>query len=416
MERLKAVDREIHDLIRQEIEREEYSLILIASENYVDQEVLEAQGSILTNKYAEGYPERRFYSGCRYIDEIERIAIERACTLFGAEHANVQPHSGSSANMAVLYAVLERGDKILGMGLAHGGHLTHGAPANFSGKFFQTSFYNVSRETEYIDYDEVRRIALRERPKLIIAGASAYSRIIDFAQFRRIADEVGAYLLVDMAHIAGAVATGLHPNPTETAHFVTGTTHKTLRGPRGGLILCRKELERAIDAMVFPGIQGGPLMHVIAAKAVALKNAMAPEFKQYQEQIIRNARYLAEAMEKRGYRIVSGGTDTHLFLLDLSDKGLTGAQAQTALEKSGVMLNRNLIPFDTRGPNVTSGIRIGTPAVTTRGMKEPEMEQIADMIDSVLRDPRDERLSERVRSSVRELCEEFPFYARIFSL
>ncbi len=416
MEALKGSDREIYDLVRQEIEREEYSLILIASENYVPQEILEAQGTLLTNKYAEGYPDRRFYGGCRFVDAIERVAVERARELFGAEHVNVQPHSGSSANMAVLFAVLRPGDKILGMDLAHGGHLTHGAPASFSGRFFQAVTYHVSRRTEEIDYDEVRAVALKERPKLIIAGASAYSRIIDFRRFREIADEIGAFLLVDMAHIAGAVATGIHPTPVGIAHFVTTTTHKTLRGPRGGLILCDKPFAKAIDSMVFPGIQGGPLVHVIAAKAVALRAAMSPEFKVYQQQILDNSRYLAGAMEKRGYRIVSGGTDTHLFLVDLTEKGITGKEAELGLERSGIILNKNLIPFDTRGPSVTSGIRIGTPLVTTRGMREPEMESIAEMLDAVLRDAGNESVHNLVRERARDLCKKFPFYSRVYAL
>jgi len=413
---LKGSDREIYDIVRQEIEREEYSLILIASENYVPEDILEAQGTVLTNKYAEGYPDRRFYGGCRFVDSIERIAVERARQLFGAEHVNVQPHSGSTANMAVLFAVLEPGDKVLGMDLTHGGHLTHGAPASFSGRFFQALTYHVSRETEEIDYDEVRAIALKERPKLIIAGASAYSRIIDFGRFREIADEAGAFLMVDIAHIAGPVAAGLHPTPVGKAHFVTTTTHKTLRGPRGGLILCDKSFAKAIDSTVFPGIQGGPLVHVIAAKAVALKAAMSPEFKAYQQQILDNSRSLAASMERRGYRIVSGGTDNHLFLVDLSDKGITGKQAELSLERSGIILNKNLIPFDARGVSVTSGIRIGTPSVTTRGMKEAEMESIAGMIDSVLRNPGDEELQGRVRDEVTDLCRKFPVYARIYSL
>jgi glycine hydroxymethyltransferase len=416
METLKSKDREIYDNVKREIEREEYSLILIASENYVNQEILEAQGTVLTNKYAEGYPDRRFYGGCQFADAVEAIAVARALELFGAEHANVQPHSGSSANMAVLFAVLQPGDKILGMDLAHGGHLTHGARASFSGRFFRPFAYHVSEKTEEIDYDEVREVALREKPKLIIAGASAYSRIIDFKRFRRIADETGAFLMVDIAHIAGAVATGLHPTPVGIAHFVTTTTHKTLRGPRGGLILCDEEFAKAVDSMIFPGIQGGPLVHVIAAKAVALREAMTPEFKAYQEQIVRNARYLASAMEKRGYRIVSGGTDNHLFLVDLSEKNITGKEAEQSLERSGVMLNKNLIPFDKRGPNVTSGIRIGTPAVTTRGMKEPEMEFIAEMIDTILQRPHDERLQSEAREKVRDLCMRFPFYSRIYPL
>jgi glycine hydroxymethyltransferase len=416
MEALKGSDREIYDFVRQEIEREEYSLILIASENYVRQDILEAQGTLLTNKYAEGYPDRRFYGGCRFVDAIERVAVERARELFGAEHVNVQPHSGSSANMAVLFAVLQPGDKILGMDLAHGGHLTHGASASFSGRFFKAVTYHVSRQTEEIDYDEVRAVALKERPKLIIAGASAYSRIIDFKRFREIADEIGAFLLVDMAHIAGAVATGIHPTPVGIAHFVTTTTHKTLRGPRGGLILCGKPFAKAIDSMIFPGIQGGPLVHVIAAKAVALKAAMSPEFKAYQQQILNNSRHLAAAMEKRGYRIVSGGTDTHLFLVDLSEKGITGKEAELGLERSGIILNKNLIPFDTRGPSVTSGIRIGTPLVTTRGMREPEMESIAELLDAVLRDAGNESVHNVVRERARDLCKKFPFYSRVYAL
>jgi len=416
MESLKTTDKEVYDLVRKELEREEYSIILIASENYVGGAILEVQGSILTNKYAEGYPEKRYYGGCRFLDGIERIAIERACELFGAEHANVQSHSGSAANMAVLYATLNAGDKVLGMSLAHGGHLTHGAPANYSGRFYKPVFYTVSKENERIDYDEVRQIALQEKPRVIIAGASAYSRILDFERFRKIADEVGAYLFVDMAHIAGAVATGLHPSPIPHAHVVSTTTHKTLRGPRGGLILCKKELARAIDQAVFPGTQGGPLMHVIAAKAVALKSAMAPEFRVYQEQIIRNARHLSGNLAKKGYRIVSGGTDNHLFLIDLSDKGITGMEAEMALERSGIMVNKNLIPFDSRGPNTASGIRIGTPAVTTRGMKEGEMEAIADMIDTVLKDPTSDKVHRAMLERVQGLCKGFPFYSPIFSL
>lgn len=416
MEQLKNKDHEIYEYVKKEIEREEYSLILIASENYVHQEILEAQGTVLTNKYAEGYPDRRFYGGCQFVDAIEQIATARARELFGADHANVQPHSGSSANMGVLFSVLQPGDKVLGMDLAHGGHLTHGARASFSGKFFQSLTYHVSEKTEEIDYDEVRSIALREKPKVIITGASAYSKIIDFTRFRKIADEAGALLLADIAHIAGAVATGLHPSPVGVAHFVTTTTHKTLRGPRGGLILCDKEFAKAVDSMIFPGIQGGPLVHVIAAKAVALKNAMTLEFKTYQEQILKNARCLASALQNRGYRIVSGGTDNHLFLVDLSEKNITGKEAEQSLERSGVMLNKNLIPFDKRGPSITSGIRIGTPAVTTRGMKEPEMEFIAEMIDSVLKRPQDEQLQEQAREKVKNLCSRFPFYSRIYSL
>lgn len=414
--KMKDRDKEVYELIRQEIAREEYSLILIASENYVDEDILDAQGCVLTNKYAEGYPAKRYYSGCRFLDEIETIAIERAKKLFGAEHANVQPHSGSAANMAVFYAVLNIGDTILGMDIAHGGHLTHGSQVSFSGKFYRSLGYHISSKDETLDYDEIREIALRERPKLIIAGASAYPRIIDFPRFRQIADEVGAYLMVDIAHIAGLVAAGYHPSPVEYADFVTTTTHKTLRGPRGGLILCKKAYARVIDQAVFPGIQGGPLMHVIAAKAVALKNAMQDKFKDYQRQIIANAKCLCEVMERQDYRIVSGGTDNHLFLVDLSNKGATGKEAQEILEKSGIMVNKNLIPFDQKGPNVTSGIRIGTPAVTTRGMGEKEMELIAELIDRVLKSPANDTVQRAVKKDVRALCERFPFYAPIYNL
>ncbi len=409
-------DKQVFDLLKRELEREEYSLILIASENYVDEEILEVQGCVLTNKYAEGYPSKRYYSGCKFLDEIESIAIERAKALFHAEHANVQPHSGSAANMAVFYAALNLGDKILGMDIAHGGHLTHGARVSFSGKFYQAVGYQVAKDNEMLDYDEIRKIALAEKPKMIIAGASAYPRLIDFKKFREIADEVGAYLTVDIAHIAGLVAAGLHPDPVEYSHFVTTTTHKTLRGPRGGMILCKKEFAKAIDSAVFPGIQGGPLMHVIAAKAVALGQAMTEDFKEYQRQIIRNAQRLCGALEKKGFRIVSGGTDNHLFMVDLTSKGLTGKEAQESLEASGIMINKNLIPFDTKSPNVTSGIRVGTPAVTTRGMKEAEMDLIADLIDTVLQKPADEALQAATREKVRELCKRFPFYSRVYGL
>ncbi len=414
--KLAESDSKIYGLIRQEIEREEYSLIMIASENYVDEDVLDTQGCVLTNKYAEGYPSKRYYSGCRFLDEIEDIAIERAKELFHAEHANVQPHSGSSANMAVYFAVLNIGDTILGMDIAHGGHLTHGARVSFSGKFYRTVGYKVSEKDEMLDYDEIRSIALKERPKLIITGASAYSRFIDFKRFREIADEVGAYLMADIAHIAGLVAAGYHPSPVEYAHFVTTTTHKTLRGPRGGLILCKKEFAKAIDSAVFPGIQGGPLMHVIAAKAVALKNAMTEVFKSYQRQIIANAQHLCKKMMEKGYRIVSGGTDNHLFLVDLTNKGITGKIAQESLENSGIMINKNLIPFDTKSPMVTSGIRIGTPALTTRGMKEREMEIVCELMDRVLSQPEDENIQRKVREEVKELCMRFPYYSRIYNL
>jgi glycine hydroxymethyltransferase len=409
-------DQKIYELVEREIEREEYSLILIASENYVNEEILEIQGCVLTNKYAEGYPNKRYYSGCRYLDEIEDIAIARAKELFQAEHVNVQPHSGSSANMAVFYAALNVGDKILGMDIAHGGHLTHGARVSFSGKFYNAVGYKVSPGNETLDYDEIRAIALREKPKMIIAGASAYPRTIDFAKFREIADEAGAYLTVDMAHIAGLVATGCHPSPMEHAHFVTTTTHKTLRGPRGGLVFCKKEFGKAIDSAVFPGLQGGPLMHVIAAKAVAFQQAMTGEFIEYQKQVIANARRLCSNMEKRGYRIVSGGTDTHLFLVDLSTKGITGKEAQEALEPSGIMVNKNLIPFDSKGPNVTSGIRIGTPAVTTRGMKEQEMDLIAELMDKALTSLNNEAVYSEIKGQVKALCERFPFYSRMYRI
>lgn len=409
-------DKTVFDLLKRELEREEYSLILIASENYVDEEILEVQGCVLTNKYAEGYPSKRYYSGCKFLDEIESIAIERAKALFHAEHANVQPHSGSAANMAVFYAALNLGDKILGMDIAHGGHLTHGARVSFSGKFYQSVGYQVSKDNEMLDYNEIRRIALEEKPKMIVAGASAYPRLIDFKKFREIADEVGAYLMVDIAHIAGLVAAGLHPDPVEYSHFVTTTTHKTLRGPRGGMILCKKEFAKAIDSAVFPGIQGGPLMHVIAAKAVALGQAMTEDFKHYQQQIIKNAQRLCGSLQKKGYRIVSGGTDNHLFMVDLTNKGLSGKEAQESLEASGIMINKNLIPFDTKSPNVTSGIRVGTPAVTTRGMKEAEMDLIADLIDAVLQKPTDEALQTTTREKVKELCKRFPFYSSIYDL
>jgi glycine hydroxymethyltransferase len=409
-------DKKVFDLVRQELNREEYSLILIASENYVDADVLAMQGCVLTNKYAEGYPTKRYYSGCRYLDDIEAIAIERAKTLFKAEHANVQPHSGSSANMAVYFAVLDRGDTVLGMDIAHGGHLTHGAKPSFSGKWYRAVSYGVSAKSEMLDYDEIKSIAHREKPKLIIAGASAYSKTIDFQKFREIADQVGAYLLVDMAHIAGLVAAGLHPDPVPYSHFVTTTTHKTLRGPRGGLILCKSEFAKKIDSAIFPGIQGGPLMHVVAAKAVALKTAMTDEFKEYQRQIIRNAQYMAKCMADLGFRIVSGGTDNHLFLVDLTAKNVTGKQAQEALEESGIMVNKNLIPFDVENPNTTSGIRIGTPAVTTRGMMEREMEIICGLIETVLRDIDNIQLRVDTREKVKALCKQFPFYSRIYDI
>jgi len=407
---LRVVDPEIAEAIEKETLREERKIVLIASENYTSEAVLEAQGGVLTNKYAEGYPDRRYYGGCEYVDIVERLAIERAKKLFGAEHANVQPLSGTAANMGVYFAVLEPGDTIMGMDLAHGGHLSHGSAASFSGKFYRVISYGVSIETEMLDYDEIRALALRHRPKLIIAGASSYSRIIDFARFREIADEVGAYLMADMAHIAGLVAAGVHPSPVPHSHFVTSTTHKTLRGPRGGFILCKREFQEVIDQTIFPGIQGGPLMHVIAAKGVCFKEAMSEEFRKYQRQVVKNARKLASELQKRGFRIVSGGTDNHLFLVDLSDKGITGKEAEEALERAGITVNKNVIPFDKRSPAVASGIRLGTPVVTTRGMKEGEMEVIASLIAEVLESYPDPRTEERVARQVEELCLEFPVY------
>ncbi len=407
---LKVVDPEIAEAIEKETLREERKIVLIASENYTSEAVLEAQGGVLTNKYAEGYPDHRYYGGCEYVDIVERLAIERAKKLFGAEHANVQPLSGTAANMGVYFAVLEPGDTIMGMDLAHGGHLSHGSSASFSGKFYRVVSYGVSMETEMLDYDEIRALALRHRPKLIIAGASSYSRIIDFARFREIADEVGAYLMADMAHIAGLVAAGVHPSPVPHSHFVTSTTHKTLRGPRGGFILCKREFQEVIDQTIFPGIQGGPLMHVIAAKGVCFKEAMSEEFREYQRQVVKNARKLASELQKRGFRIVSGGTDNHLFLVDLSDKGITGKEAEEALERAGITVNKNVIPFDKRSPAVASGIRLGTPVVTTRGMKEGEMEVIASLIAQVLESYPDPRTEERVARQVEELCLEFPVY------
>jgi glycine hydroxymethyltransferase len=406
------VDPEVASALEDELLRQESRLIVIASENYVSEAVLEAQGGVMTNKYAEGYPGRRYYGGCQYVDVVERLAIERAKTLFGADHANVQPATGSSANMAVYMATLKPGDRILGMRLSHGGHLTHGAPASFSGKFYHAVFYGVQQESGVLDYEEVRRIARATRPRMIVAGASSYSRILDFQAFGEIAREVGAFLMVDMAHIAGLVAAGIHPSPVPHADFVTATTHKTLRGPRGGLILCRAQYAQAIDAAVFPGIQGGPLMHVIAAKAVALKEAMGEDFKEYQRQIVRNARCLANELADRGYDIVSKGTDNHLFLMDLRKTALTGQEAEAALDRAGISVNKNAVPYDPRGVQVTSGIRLGTPAVTTRSMKEPEMLRIAEWIDRVLRAPADDSVLKRVREEVRELCQAFPVYPR----
>lgn len=408
---LSQVDPEVAEAILQETRRQAETIELIASENFVSEAILEATGSVFTNKYAEGYPGRRYYGGCEFVDRVESLAIERARELFGAEHANVQPHSGTQANIAAYLALAEPGEKILGMNLSHGGHLTHGHPLNFSGRFFQVVPYGVSRETEQIDYDELADLARRERPKVIVAGASAYSRIIHFDRMAEIAADVGAYLMVDMAHIAGLVAAGLHPNPVPYAHVVTSTTHKTLRGPRGGLILCREEFAKAVNRNVFPGTQGGPLVHVIAAKAVCFHQAATPEFRQYQEQIVRNAKVLAETLAERGFRIVSGGTDNHLFLVDVFSRGITGKQAEAALEEAGITVNKNTIPFDPHPPLVTSGIRIGTPAATTRGMKEPEMRLIGEWIARVLSDIDNEDVRRRVREEVRELTARFPLYA-----
>jgi glycine hydroxymethyltransferase len=410
MSALHTVDPEIHAAIRDEARREEENIILIASENYVSRAVLEAQGSILTNKYAEGYPGKRYYGGCEFVDRAEALAIERAKALFGADHANVQPHSGSQANMAVYLAMLKPGDVVLGMNLAHGGHLTHGSPVNFSGLLFRIVSYGVTKDTGRIDDEEVERLAVEHRPKLIIVGGSAYARILDFKRFRATADKVGALLMADIAHPAGLIAAGLHPSPVPYADFVTTTTHKTLRGPRGGMVLCTSAHAKAIDKILFPGIQGGPLMHVIAAKAVALKEAMAPEFVAYQRQVLDNARTLADALQSRGYQIVTGGTDTHLFLVDLRSKSVTGKEAESALDAAGITLNKNAVPFDDKPPAVTSGIRIGTPSVTTRGMGKAEMEQIAEMIDRVLQRRTDPAVATETAAAVRRLCARFPVY------
>ncbi len=411
MKRLIDVDPEIAEVIRLETARQASKLELIASENFVSPAVLEAAGSPLTNKYAEGYPGRRYYGGCEFVDRAESLAIQRAKLLFGADHVNVQPHSGAQANMAAYFAVLNHGDTILGLNLAHGGHLTHGSPVNFSGRFFRIIPYGVDRETERIDMAELRRLAREHRPKLIVTGGSAYPRTLHFPQFREIADEVGALLMADIAHPAGLIAAGLHPSPIPHCHLVTTTTHKTLRGPRGGMIMCQAAHAAAVDKSIFPGMQGGPLMHIIAAKAVAFLEALTPEFRAYQKQIVGNAMALAEAMLSHGFRLVSGGTDTHLMLVDLTSKGLTGKAAETALDKAGITVNRNGIPFDERPPTVTSGIRLGTPALTTRGMGEAEMRRVAALVAEVLADGEDASRQARVAARVRELCTEFPLYA-----
>ena len=411
MEYIKNCDLEVYNAIVEEEKRQEEGIELIASENFVSKAVMEAAGSVFTNKYAEGYPERRYYGGCVNADTVEQLAIDRLKKIFGAKFANVQPHSGSQANMGVYVSLLEAGDKILGMGLSSGGHLTHGYKVNFSGKNYVGIEYGLNPETELLDYDEVRRLAVQEKPKIIVAGASAYSRIIDFKKFREIADEVGAYLMVDMAHIAGLVAAGEHPNPVEYADIVTSTTHKTMRGPRGGIILTNnEEIAKKIDKAIFPGIQGGPLMHIIAAKAVAFKEALSPEFKEYQKQVVKNAKAMADALVKGGLRIVSGGTDNHLMLVDLRPKGVTGKLAEESLEKAGITCNKNAIPNDPEKPFITSGVRLGTPAITARGMKEDESVKIAEMIIKVLENVNDDEKIAEVRNEVLKLTEKFPLY------
>ena len=407
---LRATDPAVFDAIRGEEKRQREKLLLIASENFASPAVLAAQGCLMTNKYAEGYPGKRYYGGCQYVDVVEDLAIQRAKQLFGADHVNVQPHSGSQANMAAYLSVLKPGDVILGMDLAQGGHLTHGSRVNFSGTLFRSFFYGVDRETEVIDYDAAQRIAEECRPRMIVVGASAYARILDFPRFQKIAQSVGAYLLVDIAHIAGLIATGLHPSPIPYADFVTTTTHKTLRGPRGGIIMCKAEHAKAVDKIIFPGTQGGPLMHVIAAKAVALHEALSPAFKSYQRQVVANARTLAAGLVEHGYRVVSGGTDTHLFLINLGAKGLTGKEAETALDAAGITVNKNAVPYDEKPPAVASGIRIGTPIVSTRGMREAEMREIVSLVDRILQQPQDARRQREVRKQAKALCGRFPVF------
>jgi glycine hydroxymethyltransferase len=410
---LKAIrdtDYEVYAAIRAEEKRQRENLVLIASENYASPAVLGAQGCLMTNKYAEGYSGRRYYGGCQHVDTVEDLAIARAKEIFGCEHVNVQPHSGSQANMAAYLSVLKTGDTILGMDLAHGGHLTHGSRVSFSGKLFQAFSYGVDRETEEINYDVVERQAQEVRPRMIVVGASAYSKIIDFPRFQAIAKSIGAYLLVDIAHIAGLIAVGLHPSPVPYADFVTTTTHKTLRGPRSGMIMCKEEHAKAVDKMVFPGTQGGPLMHVIAAKAVAFKEALSPGFKIYQQQVLANAKELAEGFLKRGYRVVSGGTENHLFLLNLTPKGVTGKEAEAALNASGIVVNKNAVPFDEKPPAVASGIRIGTPTVSTRGMQKSEMDQILSWMDEVIQHSQDASLHKRILRDVKDLCSRFPIF------
>ncbi len=407
---LRATDPAVFDAIRAEEKRQREKLLLIASENFASPAVLAAQGCLMTNKYAEGYPGKRYYGGCQHVDVVEELAIQRSKQLFGADHVNVQPHSGSQANMAAYLSVLKPGDVILGMDLAQGGHLTHGSRVNFSGTLFRSYFYGVDRETEVIDYDAVQRIAEECHPRMVVVGASAYARILDFPRFQKIAQSVGAYLLVDIAHIAGLIATGLHPSPIPYADFVTTTTHKTLRGPRGGIIMCKAEHAKAVDKIIFPGTQGGPLMHVIAAKAVALHEALSPAFKSYQRQVVANARALAAGLLERGYRVVSGGTDTHLFLVNLSPKGLTGKEAESALDAAGIIVNKNAVPYDEKPPAVASGIRLGTPIVSTRGMREAEMQDIVSLVDRVLQQPQDLRVQREVRKQAKALCGRFPIF------
>jgi len=407
---LAETDPEIAGAIRDELHRQNSGLELIASENFVSRAVLEAAGSVMTNKYAEGYPGKRYYGGCEFVDVAERAAIERATTLFGADHANVQPHSGAQANMAVYLTLLKPGDTVLGMNLAHGGHLTHGHPLNFSGKLYTIVPYGVRKSDERIDYDELERLADEHHPKMIIVGASAYPRVIDFARIRTVADRVGAPLFTDMAHIAGLVAAGVHPSPVPHSDFVTTTTHKTLRGPRGGLVLCREQYAKDLDRTVFPGVQGGPLMHIIAAKAVCFREASEPAFVAYQKQIVANAKALANALSLSGFRLVSGGTDNHLMLVDVFSKGITGKVAEAALGKAGITVNKNAIPFDKNPPMVASGIRVGTPAVTTRGMREPEMDLIAELFTRALKNPDDDHALGEIRAEVELLCRKFPLY------
>jgi len=408
--KLSKTDPEVFKALKGEIERQTGQLEMIASENFVSEAVLEAEGSVFMNKYAEGYPGKRYYGGCQFMDVVETLAIDRLNKLFGSEYANVQPHSGSQANMAVYFASLELGDTILSMNLAHGGHLSHGASVSFSGRFYNIVHYGVNKETETIDMDEVAELARKHRPRLILAGASAYPRVIDFAAFKAIADEVGAYFMVDMAHIAGLVAAGVHPSPVPYADFVTSTTHKTLRGPRGGFILATEKYGKLLNSQIFPGIQGGPLMQVVAAKAVAFKEALADEFKDYQKQIVANASRLAQVLQDRGFRLVSGGTDNHLMLLDLTDKGLTGAEAEEILEKAGITVNKNAIPFDPQPPRVTSGIRIGTPAITTRGLTEKEMEEVGTYIADLLDNRGNDKLVQEIRTKISDICKRFPIY------